>query len=98
MYMGYINFFMIGFVFLKSFKDTHWGHYIYQNYYFTFPAFVILFMLFSVILGYVDTKLGFREEEMRNLSQSNPVQRETLSLLNEIKSDLEKLKDQQNRL
>ncbi|MBI9068588.1 MAG: hypothetical protein JEZ09_14930 [Salinivirgaceae bacterium] len=85
MYIGYINFFMIGFVFLKSFKDTLWGNYIYENYYYTFPLFVILFLLFSLVLGFIDSKLGFREEEQRNLSNSNPVQREILSLLKEIK-------------
>lgn len=86
MYIGYINFFMIGFVFLKSFKDTHWGQYIYDNYYFTFPILVVLFLLLSLILGFVDTKLGIREEEMRNTSQSNPVQREMLNLLKDIKN------------
>ncbi|MDA3891153.1 MAG: hypothetical protein PF517_05755 [Salinivirgaceae bacterium] len=89
MYIGYINFFMIGFVFLKTFKDTQWGHYIYENYYFTFPIMVVLFMVLSLILGFVDTKLGFREEEMRNASQTNPVQREMLSLLRDIKAKME---------
>jgi hypothetical protein len=34
------------------------------------------------ILGYLDTKLGFREEEQRNLSNSNPVM---MDMLNQIK-------------
>lgn len=85
MYIGYINFFMIGFVFLKSFKDTQWGQYIYNNFYYTFPLLVFLFLLFSLILGFIDTKLGIREEELRNLSSSNPVQREILTLLKDIK-------------
>lgn len=89
MYIGYINFFMIGFVFLKSFKDTSWGQYIYQNFYFTFPLLVVLFLLFSLVLGFVDTKLGFREEEMRNASVSNPVQREMLHLLKEINAKMD---------
>lgn len=88
MYIGYINFFMIGFVFLKSFKDTRWGSYVYDHYYFTFPLLVFLFLFLSLILGFVDTKLGFREEEMRNNSETNPVQREILASLNEIKNKL----------
>lgn len=87
MYIGYINFFMIGFVFLKSFKDTQWGQYIYDNYYFTFPILVFLFLFLSLLLGFIDTKMGVREEEMRNASQTNPVQREMLSLLKEIKAN-----------
>ncbi len=88
MYIGYISFFMIGFVFLKSFKDTFWGQYIYDNFYFTFPAFVLLFMLFSLVLGFADTKLGIREEELRNQSSANPVQREIIEMLKEIKDEL----------
>lgn len=88
MYIGYINFFMIGFVFLKSFKDTQWGQYIYDNYYFTFPILVFLFLFLSLLLGFIDTKLGVREEEMRNASQTNPVQREMLSLLKQIKDNI----------
>lgn len=90
MYIGYINFFMIGFVFLKSFKDTLWGSYVYDHYYFTFPLLVFLFLFFSLILGFIDTKLGIREEEMRNISQTNPVQREILKNLKEIKDKLDK--------
>lgn len=87
MYIGYINFFMIGFVFLKSFKDTTWGQYIYANYYYTFPLLVFAFLGFSLILGFIDTRLGIREEELRNASTANPVQREILQLLKEIKED-----------
>lgn len=93
MYIGYINFFMIGFVFLKSFKDTQWGQYIYDHYYFTFPLLVFLFMVFSLVLGFIDTRLGIREEELRNASTANPVQREILSLLKEIKLET-KLKNE----
>ncbi len=88
MYVGYISFFMIGFVFLKSFKDTIWGQYIYDNFYFTFPALVLLFMVFSLVLGFADTKLGIREEELRNQSSANPVQREIMEMLKEIREEL----------
>jgi hypothetical protein len=98
MYIGYINFFMIGFVFLKSFKDTSWGQYIYDNLYFTFPILIILFMTLSLILGFFDTKLGFREEEMRNASQSNPIQREMLQLLKETHELLKKGSSQKKSL
>ena len=42
-------------------------------------------------IGYMDTKLGFREEELRNLSKSNPVMMEMLNELKEIKNKLNSL-------
>lgn len=78
MYMGYINFIMLGIVFLRSYKDTIWGIYIFEHYYFTFPLLIIIFLIFSLILGFIDSKLGFREEELRNSSSSNPVMMEIL--------------------
>ena len=41
-------------------------------------------MLF-LVLGYFDTRLGFRAEELRNLSKSNPIMEEILDSLEEIK-------------
>lgn len=84
MYIGYINFFMIGIVFLRSFKDTSWGNYIFDNYYFTFPVLIVSFLIFSLIIGFIDTKLGFREEELRNASSSNPVMMEILKNVKEL--------------
>lgn len=85
MYIGYINFFMLGVVFLRSYKDSSWGAYIFEHYYFTFPLLFVAFFIFSLILGYIDSKLGFREEEMRNASNSNPVIMEILETVRELK-------------
>lgn len=85
MYIGYINFFMLGVVFLRSYKDTNWGSYIFEHYYFTFPVLFIGFFLFSLILGFIDSKMGFREEELRNNSTSNPVLMEILKTVKELK-------------
>ncbi len=89
MYIGYIQFFLIGIVFLQSFKDRQWGEWIFQYAIFTIPIALILFVLLSLVLGYLDSKLGFREEELRNLSKSNPVMMEMLKQLQEIKSKLD---------
>lgn len=85
MYIGYINFLMLGIVFLRSYKDTSWGQYIFDHYYFTFPAIFVVFILSSLVLGYIDSKMGFREEEMRNTSTSNPVMMEILKTVRELK-------------
>ncbi len=93
MYIGYIQFFLIGIVFLQSFKDNAWGEFIYRYALLTIPIALFLFVLLSLLLGYLDSKLGFREEELRNLSNSNPVLRELLVTIKEIKKDMEEIKD-----
>lgn len=90
MYMGYINFFMLGFVFLESYKDTSWGSYFFSHLIFTLPLLLIAFFMFSLLLGYVDSKMGLREEELRNVSTSNPVLMEIQRTLKEMQQDNKK--------
>ncbi len=89
MYIGYIQFFLIGIVFLQSFKDKSWGELIFKNALISIPIALILFVLFSLILGYLDSKLGLREEEFRNLAKSNPVMMDMLDQLREINKKLD---------
>jgi hypothetical protein len=90
MYIGYIQFFLIGIVFLQSFKEKPWGVFIYKYAIISFPVAIILFIFLSLVLGYLDTKLGFRAEELRNLTKSNPVMEEILDNLKEIKEKINK--------
>jgi hypothetical protein len=93
MYIGYIQFFLIGIVFLQSFKDQQWGELMFKYAVISIPIALILFIFLSLVLGYLDTKLGFREEELRNLSKSNPVMMEMLVSLKEIKEKLKSLEE-----
>lgn len=97
MYIGYIQFFLIGIVFLQSFKDQQWGEFLYRYAVISIPLFLVLFIFLSLLLGYLDTKLGFREEELRNLSKSNPVMVEMLDSLKEIKGKLIALEEKSKR-
>jgi hypothetical protein len=96
MYIGYIQFFLIGIVFLQSFKDKSWGELIFKNALISIPIALILFVLLSLILGYLDSKLGLREEEFRNLSRSNPVMMEMLDQLREIRKKLDSQEKKEN--
>lgn len=87
MYIGYINFLMILVIFMRSIKDSQAGQFVFEYYYFTFPVLFILFFIISLILGYMDSKLGFREEELRNLSVSNPVLMEILKSVKELREE-----------
>jgi sensor histidine kinase YesM len=91
MYIGYIQFFLIGIVFLKSFKDNYWGELIFKYAIVSIPVAFILFVLLSLVLGYFDSKLGLREEEQRNLSKSNPVMMEMLEQLKELNKKIDLL-------
>ncbi|MCK9413186.1 MAG: hypothetical protein M0Q53_12865 [Prolixibacteraceae bacterium] len=91
MYIGYIQFFLIGIVFLQSYKDQPWGEFIFKYAIISIPIAFLLFILLSLVLGYFDSKLGIREEEQRNLSKSNPVMMEMLGQLKELNKKMELL-------
>ena len=97
MYIGYIQFFLIAYVFLKDFKGGHLGDLIFKYAIISIPIALILFVFLSLLLGYMDTKLGFREEELRNLSKSNPMMVEMLDSLKEIKEKISLLDETRNK-
>lgn len=97
MYIGYVQFLMIVFVLLKSYKDSMVGRLIFDNMMIALPIIFIVFILLSLIVGRIDTLLGLREEEMRNASRSNPVTREIQKNLEEIKEELKSLKSEINK-
>lgn len=96
MYIGYINLFMMVTIFLGAIKNTEIGKLLVAHVYITIPVLIVLFIVFALILGYWDTKLGIRSEELRNLSSQNPVQMEMLNSIREVRAEqkliLEKLK------
>jgi len=92
MYIGYIQFLMIGFVFLEAYKETIIGRLIFDNLLISIPILFFLFIGMSLFIGRLDTVFGFREEELRNSSSSNPVMRELLSKLDEMNHEIQALK------
>ena len=93
MYIGYIQFFVIGIVFLQSFKDRPWGEMVFKYALISIPIALVLFILLSLVLGYFDSKLGFREEELRNLSRSNPVMMEILDQIKDLNKKIDKIQN-----
>ena len=94
MYIGYIQFFMIGIVFFESFKDKTLGKLVYEYIYISIPVLFLLFLFCSLVLGYLDSRLGFKEEEQRNISKSNPVLMEILQSLKRLEKEVQDLKDE----
>lgn len=91
MYIGYIQFFMIGVVFMEAFRDRPVGQLIFQYIYISIPILFVLFLAGSVVIGYLDSRFGLREEELRNLSSSNPVLRDIQRELKEIKQSVQQI-------
>jgi hypothetical protein len=92
MYVGYIQFLMIAFVLLEAYKETSLGRLIFDNMLLSVPVIFALFLILSLVIGRIDTLLGLREEELRNLTTSNPVMREILKSVTEIKRELDDMK------
>jgi hypothetical protein len=92
MYVGYIQFLMIAFVLLEAYKESNLGKLIFNNMLISVPVIFVLFIILSLIVGRIDTILGLREEELRNSSTSNPVMREILKNMGEIKKELNDIK------
>ena len=86
MYLGLISFAMIIFVFLNDIKDVEIRAFLDQNKFIIYPVIAILFVLFSLLLGRLDTKFGMRSEEMRNHATANPVTMEILEHLRDIRA------------
>ncbi len=92
MYIGYIQFLMIAFVLLEAYKESYLGKLIFENMIISVPIIFLIFIILSLLIGRVDTLLGLREEELRNSSTSNPVMRDILKNLEDVKKELEEIK------
>ena len=89
MYIGYISFIMIAYMFLNDFKNETIRNFLDENKLITYPTMMVVFLLFSLVLGRLDTKLGLRKEEMRNAANENPVTMEILEGIKDIKEKLD---------
>lgn len=97
MYLGYLQFFMIGIVFFKAFKDKPVGVLIFKYAFISIPILFLLFIFFSILLGYLESKLGLKEEEQKKLTSSNPVMMELLNDIREIKNELARLTGEKDK-
>lgn len=93
MYIGYIQFIMLGLVLLETYRETGLGSWVFNNLLISVPLILLLFVATALVIGRLDTIWGFREEELRNSAVSNPVTREILSNLEEINDQLKGLKE-----
>lgn len=85
MYLGYINFFMLNVVLINSFDNPVLEEYTKQYKWFVIPVLFIVYAVFLTLIGYLDTKLGLRQEEMRNNASMNPVLQDLVKTVHDIR-------------
>lgn len=96
MYIGYLQFFLIGVVTIKSFNNNALAEWVFKYAVVSIPIALFLFVALSLLLGYFDSKLGLREEEQRNLARSNPIMMEMLEQMKELNKKIDQLEKQKN--
>jgi hypothetical protein len=92
MYIGYIQFFLIIFVFIKSIGDNPFTEFVFAHSLVAVPVLLLVFLFLSLVVGYLDSRLGLREEEIRNFSRSNPVLMDIQESLKELRNQVEQLR------
>ena len=75
-YIGYVQFLMLAVILAKQFGLTLGiiGSVL----------LVVLFFVGCLVVGYIDTKIGIREEEARNYNEQNPEIKTIIQKLNEL--------------
>ena len=91
MYIGYVQFLLIIFVFIKSLGDNPVTEFVFTSPMVAVPIILIIFVILSLAIGYLDSRLGFREEEIRNHSKSNPVLMDIQKSLKELNDKISKM-------
>ena len=90
MYLGYINFFMLNLLLINSYDNPEIKAFIHEYKLMVVPVLFLVYMLLLIFIGYMDTKLGFRQEEMRNNASINPVMQDLVKTVNEIRDEIKK--------
>ena len=90
MYLGYINFFILNLVLINSFDNPEIKEIINEYKLMVIPVLFVVYMLLLIFIGYMDTKLGFRQEEMRNNASINPVMQDLIKTVNDIRDEIKK--------
>jgi hypothetical protein len=91
MYISYVQFLLIIFVSIKSLGDNPISEFVFNSPIIAVPIILVIFVIASLILGYLDSRFGFREEEILNHSKSNPVLMDIQRSLNELNDKLNKM-------
>ena len=87
-YIGYVQFVAILLVFVEAYKETPFGRWFYGHSAITIPAFIVLFIVLSLVVGYVDKRV-VRSHEQDEMNQTNPWVREMNDRLERIERKID---------
>jgi hypothetical protein len=90
MYLGYINFFILNIVLINSIENEVLKSYINDYKLVIIPLLFIIYAITLIFIGYLDTKLGLRQEEMRNNTAVNPIMQDLIRKIDEIHLEIAK--------
>jgi len=90
MYLGYINFFMLNVVLFNSSEGGMISDIVNQNRLLWIPTLFVFYSVVLIFIGYLDTSLGLRQEELRNNAENNPIIKEMIDSVREIKNEVVK--------
>lgn len=91
MYLGYIQFFMIIFVFLKVLGNNRFTEFIASRPIIAIPVLFIAFVFVLVVLGRLELKSGLTQEEKIRLYQYNPISLGMIASLKNIEETVERI-------
>lgn len=90
MYIGYAQFIILLLVLFKSYKDTRFGGWFFDNVIWVFPLFLAVFFGLSIILGFLDKRF-IRPHEQKEVTSTNPW---IIEILKEVQKTNKKLNEQ----
>lgn len=94
MYLGYINFFILNMVLINSIENPILKEYITNYKWIVVPVIFILYVFVLLLIGYLDTKNGFRQEELRNNAALNPVMQDLMTRIEDIQNKVTELSNE----
>lgn len=97
MYLGYINFFMLNMVLINSFDNSTMKNLLSEYQLIAIPLLFVVYLFALLFIGYLDTKWGLRQEEMRNNAMNNPVMQDLLQSIRDIKEDVDSINQRQQQ-
>ena len=79
---------MLNLVLINSFDEGTLGIMLRDNKLVIIPLLIIFYFLSLLLIGYLDTRFGFRQEEMRNNAMHNPILMDLVKSVEEIKKEV----------
>ena len=83
-YVGTIQLLLTGVIFLNTLPGTV-GAFFKEHALIMIPLGFALALVITLLIGWLDTVMGLREEELRNTFRADPVHMEMLEILKKIK-------------